>query len=185
MIMALLKDGRPWRPAAGSGEEAEGWVWDEQTGKEHLVSMRFVSGTAGHDLPKEVASLRTKVLLDLSNMLEVSPQPSFEDVKEGGGTWRFAGWQPESRLVVQQGLEFVGTWLWEADKVLGPLEVEPVAFEGFPRPRSRGPKHASPASFGTQAFFAAGYVSASAAAATAVLAAALAAAAAWAVGRKG
>lgn len=181
--MALVKNGELWKPK--NVPEEDGWVWDEESGKEHLVSMRFVSGTDGRALPREVAALPVKVLLDLSNMLEVAPQPSFDDVREGGGTWRFAGWQPSSRLVVQQGLNFTGTWIWEADGILGPVQAEPVAFEDLPWQRHRRPKHAAPSSTGgTQAFFAAGYISASAAAATTALAAALAAAAAWAIGRK-
>lgn len=180
--MTLVKEGELWKPEPDA--EDVGWVWDEQEGKRHRVSLRVVSGTPGRALPKRIAALPVELVLDFSNMTEVAPQPSFEDVREGGGVWRFAGWEPASRLATLEDLDFEGTWVWQRDGALGPVEAEAVRPAGLAWAGTRRPKHAAPPEQSTPSVFAAGYVAASTAAAVAVGATAVAAVAAWAFGRR-
>lgn len=167
--MAFTRKGELWRPAAGRPEGEGDWTWSESRAQRR-VALRFVSGTPGRELPAKVASLPVELMLDFSSMTEVVPSPAFDDVHDGEGVWRFAGWNPDSLLATTGSLEFTGTWRWEPDTV---LRAAPIP---------ERPTHAAPI-VGGPSFVATGSMASTTASLAAFAAAVVAAAAvAWAVG---
>lgn len=176
--MPLTKNGKPWNPASESDDEL--WTWDERDRGEYRVSLRFASCTSDRPLPAQLASLPVHVSLNLSNLAEVRPQDSFDDIREKGGVWRFCGWSPESRLAISEDLDFTGTWIWEGDEPPILLEARPTVSCECPNPHNRRPLHAKE---GEPSFVAMGSVAATTAALAAIAVGVGLAAVVWVAGK--
>lgn len=134
-ITGWFRDDEDARWSADSAKAAEpGGPITESRGlvaahARHLrVTYRFQSGTDGHDLPNEVAALLpVDTMAYATGEKVIAAMPERERVTADGGTWAFAGYDAESKVVGDGDLEFVGTWTFKADS--GQPSVGPGAGE--------------------------------------------------------
>ena len=94
--------------------------------REYKVTYKFISGTPGKELPKEVTDLLPKDDKTYVTGSKVkSNKPSKTEVKVDGGTWKFKEFPPELTIDKKDG-EFAGEWVFEADPAPTPEPQKPV-----------------------------------------------------------
>ena len=95
--------------------------------REYKVTYKFISGTPGKELPKEVTDLLPKDDKTYVTGSKVkSNTPSKTEVKVDGGTWKFKEFPPELTIDKKDG-EFAGEWVFEADPAPTPEPQKPAA----------------------------------------------------------
>lgn len=95
--------------------------------REYKVTYKFISGTPGKELPKEVTDLLPKDDKTYVTGSKVkSNKPSKTEVKVDGGTWKFKEFPPELTIDKKDG-EFAGEWVFEADPAPTPEPAKPAA----------------------------------------------------------
>ena len=110
--------------------------------REYKVTYKFVSGTPGKELPKEVTDLLPKDDKTYVTGSKVkSNKPSKTEVKVDGGTWKFKEFPPELTIDKKDG-EFAGEWVFEADPAPTPEPQKPAA---KPVPKTGDATTAAPA----------------------------------------
>ncbi|MDO4913361.1 MAG: SHIRT domain-containing protein, partial [Bifidobacteriaceae bacterium] len=92
--------------------------------KKPVVNYRFVSGTAGKDLPSEVTDLIPDSVVTTYGTTVNAQNPSKTEVPVSGGTWVFKGYDSTSLVATSATSTFVGTWEYEEDKPVTPVEPE-------------------------------------------------------------
>ena len=110
-----------WEPASqvmdADGVKFTGtWTWTE--GEPRPVTHRFVSGTAGHELPQAVIDLTPASTAAPEGATVHPAQVSQTAVADGGGTWTFIGWDRDSLEVGPDGATFTGTWTWPRTRAM-------------------------------------------------------------------
>ena len=102
-----------------------GWEFEKDPEpKKYDVTFRFVSVTAGKDLPQAVLDKLPPNQIGIDNGTLIT-LPNYEDVKVDGGTWKFVKWLVEKEdgmhvvqagpMVQDEDLKLVGEWKFEED----------------------------------------------------------------------
>ena len=102
-----------------------GWEFEKDPEpKKYDVTFRFVSVTAGKDLPQAVLDKLPPNQIGIDNGTLIT-LPILEDVKVDGGTWKFVKWLVEKEdgmhvvqagpMVQDEDLKLVGEWKFEED----------------------------------------------------------------------
>jgi len=91
------------------------WTWRYL---EFNVLHEFESGTLNRDLPAEVLALLPNDQIGVPVGTTVYPADDFpqtvaiDEGDLGSGEWTFAGWDYDSKNIVDRDVTFVGTWTW-------------------------------------------------------------------------
>lgn len=80
---------------------------------QYTVSYKFVSGTAGRELPDNIKNTAPRSHVE-NEGVTVTPSKIFNAVNVTGGTWTFVKWDEDSKTVSDGNVTFTGTWTFEA-----------------------------------------------------------------------
>ena len=90
-------------------------TWGFTPAPTYKATHKFVSGTAGKELPQAVKDLLPADKPDLADGTKATPtQPSSTEVKTADGTWTFKSYDKTEETINGADAHFVGTWEFTA-----------------------------------------------------------------------
>ncbi|WP_150536233.1 SHIRT domain-containing protein, partial [Streptococcus pneumoniae] len=85
----------------------------------YKATYKFISGTAGKDLPAAIEGYKPKdpkTYENTANVNAIQPTTTEYKVEAEDGKWVFKSYDAENKAVNEADVEFIGTWVFEANK---------------------------------------------------------------------
>ena len=91
-------------------------TWDFTPAPTYKATHKFVSGTAGKELPQAVKDILPSDQANLSDGTKATPtQPVKTEVKTADGSWSFQSYDKNEATINGADVHFVGTWTFASD----------------------------------------------------------------------
>jgi len=118
-----------WSPASQTVGTTDlsfygGWVWNALP--VYSVTYRFTSATSGKMLPSHVMSNLPSDTTGVNGDV-FTVQHSYHSVRDGGGYWRFSGWNATTQTINNSAIAFTGSWRWRTNNTAGASTPEPTS----------------------------------------------------------